>query len=134
MSARSSLVAIAEKWISLWTAPVDWQLFDDLHGDDFEDMSPAGRPGTKQGFAQGLSELIHAFPDLRASVRDLVIDTEKSVVAVRWSAFGTNKSRFLGIGPTNNITPIAGIEIIQIQAGRIVRRWGEWDISSHADT
>mgnify|MGYP000577910624 FL=1 len=29
------------------------------------------------------------------------------------------------------LTPITGIEIIEIQDGQIIRRWGEWDISAH---
>ena len=64
MSDRKELMHIAEEWISLWTVPVDWILFDSLHADEFEDLSSAGRPGTKEGFAQGLRELADAFPDL----------------------------------------------------------------------
>jgi len=131
MTDRDEMAKIAEKWISLWTAPVDWELFDALHADDFEDGSSAGRPGTKEGFARGLRELIGAFPDLKTSVEDLVIDTERHQVAVRWLSIGTNRNRFLGVGPTNKPTRIAGIEIIQIRGGRIVRRWGEWDITGH---
>lgn len=125
------MAAIAEKWISLWNVPVDWSLFASLHADDFEDASPAGRPNTREGFAQGLRELIRAFPDLRTIVEDLVVDTERHRIAVRWSAVGTNRTRYLGVGPTNKPTHITGIEIIEVQGGRIVRRWGEWDISHH---
>jgi hypothetical protein len=39
----------------------------------------------------------------------------------------------LGIGPTGRATPITGIEISELQAGRVRRRWGEWDISAHRD-
>jgi len=134
MADRKTLTEVAEKWISLWTVPTDWPLFDSLHSDDFEDASSAGRPNTKAGFAQGLRELIRAFPDLRTTVDDLVIDTQKHQVAVRWSATGTNRARYLGIGPTNKSTRITGIEIIQLRDGQIARRWGEWDISDHADT
>ena len=133
MSKRDDLASIAEKWIALWCAPVDWELFDRLHAEHFEDCSSAKRQPTKEGFAQGLDELVGAFPDLHTSVEGLVIDELKSQVAVRWSAQGTNKSKFLGIGPTNQWTKITGIEIIEIQESRIIRRWGEWDISAHAE-
>ena len=76
-----------------------------------------------------------AFPDLRASVDDLVVDRDAAKVAVRWSAVGTNRRSFLGIGPTQRRTRFRGIEIIEIieiRDGRIVRRWGEWDASDHA--
>ncbi|MGB5250612.1 MAG: ester cyclase [Gammaproteobacteria bacterium] len=128
---RTDLESVARQWISLWCAPVDWDLFERLHADDFEDCSSAGRPTSKQGFAQGIAEFVHAFPDLRTRVDDLVIDTAAKRVAVRWSASGINLSRYLGTGPTRRLTRITGIEIIEIRRGRIMRRWGEWDISAH---
>ena len=133
MSTRENLESIAIKWISLWSTPVNWELFDSLHAEYFEDCSAAGRAPTKEGFAKGLSEIVRAFPDLQTVVNGLVIDESKSQVAVRWVAQGTNQKRFLGIGPTKNLTTLKGIEIIEIKDSRIVRRWGEWDISNHAE-
>jgi len=128
---RADLEAIARQWISLWCVPVDWDLFDRLHADDFEDCAAAGRDTTKPAFAGGLAELVRAFPDLETRVDDLVVDEAAGRVAVRWSSRGTNRETFLGVGPTGRETPITGIEIIEIRAGRIVRRWGEWDITAH---
>ena len=42
-----------------------------------------------------------------------------------------NKSAFLGFGPTDSKTTIAGIEIIEISNGLIVKQWGEWDVGEH---
>jgi len=134
MSTRANLESIARKWITLWCFPVDWELFDQLHAEQFEDCSSAGRPATKKGFAQGLATLTRAFPNLQTTVEGLVIDKIKSQVAVMWSSRGTNKTKFLGVGPTDQLTVITGIEIIEIQDDRIVRRWGEWDITAHADS
>lgn len=133
MTDRETLTAIATDWISLWWAPVDWQRFDSLHAETFEDRSSAGRPGSKQGFAEGLAGLVRAFPDLKTWVEDLVFDEPEAKVAVRWRAEGTNRERYLGIGPTQRLTVITGIEIIEIYTGKIVRRWGEWDISAHKE-
>jgi steroid delta-isomerase-like uncharacterized protein len=130
-SPRAELESIAREWIGVWCAPVDWALFDRLHADDFEDCSSAGRAPTKQAFADGVAALIEAFPDLRTRVEDVVVDDRKGRVAVRWSATGTNRGRYLGAGPTGRSTPITGIEIIEIRDRRIVRRWGEWDITAH---
>ncbi len=131
MSNRDALAAIASRWISLWCVPIDWSVFRSLHADDFEDRASAGRPATRDGFAQGLAELVRAFPDLQTRVEDLVIDEAASKVAVRWSATGTNRGRYLGIGPTNRRTALSGIEIIEVRDGRVVRRWGDWDPSGH---
>ena len=78
-----------------------------------------------------MKALAEAFPDLQARVEDLVIDAAAGKVAVRWSASGTNRLRYLGIGPTNRRTEIRGIEIIEVRNGKVTRRWGEWDISGH---
>ena len=128
---RSELESTARQWISLWSAPVDWDLFARLHADDFEALSPSGRAASKQAFAAGLAELVDAFPDLQTEVDELVIDEKTGYVAVRWHSWGTNRTLFLGLGPTNRKTLITGIEIIAIRDKRIVRRWGEWDISAH---
>jgi predicted ester cyclase len=131
MPRRAQLQAIARQWVSLWCVPVDWMLFDRLHSPEFEDLSSAGRPPTKAGFAAGLAEFVGAFPDLHTTAQQLVVDVKRSQVAIRWSATGTNRHGFLGIGPTLRVTPITGIEIIEVRSGQVVRRWGEWDISAH---
>jgi steroid delta-isomerase-like uncharacterized protein len=133
MSTRAELFAIATQWVSLWTGPVDWALFDRLHADSFEDRSSADRPSTKEGFAGGLEEFVRAFPDVKTKIEDLVAEESTSKVAIRWSARGTNRTHYLGIGPTHRLTTITGIEIIEVRAGQIVRRWGEWDISDHRE-
>jgi steroid delta-isomerase-like uncharacterized protein len=131
MNERAELELIARRWISLWCAPVDWVLFDRLHADSFRDCSSAGRDVSKEAFADSLARLISAFPDLQTWAEDIVVDEAAGVVAIRWSATGTNRAPFLGIGPTGRQTPITGIEIIEIADRRIARRWGEWDVSGH---
>ena len=131
MSNRESLEQIARRWVSLWQAPIDWPLFDQLHADCFEDCSAAGRGSTKQAFGSGIEALVRAFPDLQTVTEDVVVDESTARVAVRWTAIGTNRGAYLGVGPTHRKTTITGIEIIEIVRDQVVRRWGEWDISSH---
>lgn len=131
MMTPADLETLARRWVSMWSAPVDWQLFDRLHDDDFHDESSAGRPATKEGFAAGLRAFVAAFPDVTTTVEDLVVDVRSAKVAVRWKAIGTNATSYLGVGPTGRLTTITGIEIIEVRGGRIVRRWGEWDITRH---
>jgi steroid delta-isomerase-like uncharacterized protein len=128
---RSELEDLTRRWISLWSVPTDWKLFDQIHSEDFEDMSPAGREPSKQALAKGLQELIEAFPDLSTRVEDMIVDETAQRVAVRWSSIGTNRRKFLGVGPTHHQTSITGIEIIEVSNGQITKRWGEWDISGH---
>jgi steroid delta-isomerase-like uncharacterized protein len=130
---RDELEEVARQWITLWSAPVNWALFDRIHAEDFVDHSPAGRGASKEDFASGLRELVEVFPDLRSTLEDLVVDESARRVAVRWSAIGTNRRRFLGVGPTGRPTPFSGIEIIEVSGGRVTKRWGEWDITAHRD-
>jgi steroid delta-isomerase-like uncharacterized protein len=126
-SDSSELKNLARRWISLWCVPTDWELFDRLHADDFEDGSPAGRETSKNAFAAGLDEFLAAFPDLKTKVEDVVVDEAAQKIAIRWSATGTSQKKFLGVGPTGKSMSFRGIEILEVHDGRIRRRWGEWD-------
>lgn len=68
-----------------------------------------------------------AFPDFTASTEDLVVDETSGKVAIRWSAVGTHRAEFLAYPATGRRITFRGIEIIRIQRGKIIERWGEWD-------
>ena len=128
---RPTLETLTRKWISLWCAPVDWRLFDQLHAETFEDYSTTGHAPDKAGFAQGLAELVRAFPDLQTWIEDVVIDEQRSRVAVRWVAEGIHRNAFMGLDPTGQRTTFAGIEILEVTGDQITGRWGEWDFPFH---
>lgn len=124
---RHQLEEIARRWIE-----EGWQkgrvgVVDELHSPDFVDHDAAGRASDREGFKQGIAGLYGGFPDLFAVIEDLVLDPERGRVAVRWSAFGTHRGTFMGLAPTGNRVSFKGIEIIRVDGGRIVERWGEWD-------
>lgn len=121
------LEAIARRWIE-----EGWQLgradmVNELHAPDFVDHDPAGRASDREGFKEGIVQLFTAFPDFYAVIEDLVVDAATAKVAVRWSAKGTHQGSFMGIPPTGKRLTFRGIEIIRIEDGRIVERWGEWN-------
>ena len=121
------LKAIAERWMQEVWQQGKIDAIDDLHAPNFQDRSPAGRATDNAGYKEGLHELFTAFPDFHAITDDLVIDTAAGKVAVRWSATGTHRGTFMGMAPTNKPITFRGIEILRIENGRIVERWGEWD-------
>ena len=45
--------------------------------------------------------------------------------AVRWSAAGTHEGDGLGVPATHRRVRLTGIDILRVQDGRIVERWGE---------
>jgi predicted ester cyclase len=109
-----------------WQRP-DAEAFRQLHAPGFVDHCASGRPADREGFWGGVVALYAAFPDLRAEVEDMVVEAGRGLVAIRWTAAGTHRGRFLGVAPTGKPIRFAGIEIIRIEAGLVVERWGEWN-------
>jgi steroid delta-isomerase-like uncharacterized protein len=101
--------------------------FEALHTPDFIDHSAAGRAPDRNGFRVGIEDLYRAFPDFLATVERMAVDETQGLVAIRWSAVGHMRGRFLGMPASGRRVSFAGIEIIAIRGGRLKERWGEWD-------
>ena len=104
----------------------DVDCVDEVLSADCVDHNPGpsdapGRAGIREVFM-----LLHtAFPDLHGSIDDLLCD--RDFVIVRWTIGGTNTHRCMGIGPTNRRMKNHGIDIVRVENGRIVERWGNSD-------
>ena len=124
---RELPAAIARRWmVEVWQRG-NVAAVDDLHAPDFVDSSPAGRPADREGYKAGVAELYAAFPDFCAAIDDLIVDATAGRVAIRWTASGTQWGAFLGALPTGRRITFCGIDILRIEEGQIVERWGEWD-------
>jgi steroid delta-isomerase-like uncharacterized protein len=66
-----------------------------------------------------------AFPDIKITIEDTFGADDK--VAVRWSAVMTHTGDHLGIPATSKPVQITGITIAQIEKGKVVRGWDNWD-------
>ncbi len=80
---------------------------------------PSGLP---QGPSQFLSLHLNAFPDLQATVEDLVADGDK--VIARVSIRGTHQGAIRAISPTGKPISVMGINIFRIVNGKMVEHWG----------
>ena len=127
LPTADTMRVIAHRWIEEGWQRGDVSVVDELHSPDFVDRDSAGRPSGNDGFKQGIVVLFRAFPDFRARVQDLVVDTENGTVAVRWTAVGSHNGEYLGAPPSGKQVRFKGIEIIRIRNDQIVERWGEWD-------
>jgi predicted ester cyclase len=83
---------------------------------------PAGLP---QGPSQFLSMHLNAFPDIKATVEDLLADGDKVVALV--SIRGTHQGAFRAISPTGKPITVMGINIFRIVHGKIAEHWGLTD-------
>ena len=124
---RHELERVARRWIEEIWRPGDLATFDELHAPGFRDRSAGGRGDTRDDYRRMLADFYLAFPDFHTTIEDLVVDEARGTVAIRWTAAGTHRGAYLGVAPTGRATRFAGIEILRVEEGRIVERWGEWD-------
>ncbi len=80
---------------------------------------PSGLP---QGPSQFLSLHLTAFPDVKATVVDLLADGDKVVALV--SIHGTHQGAFRAISATGKPITVMGINIFRIENGKMVEHWG----------
>ncbi len=70
-----------------------------------------------------------AFPDLHATVEDVIAEGDK--VVTRWTVRGTHQGEIEEFGPpTGRQIEIEGITIHRIEGGKIVEEWERYDILS----
>ena len=80
---------------------------------------PSGLP---QGPSQFLSLHLNAFPDVNATVVDLLADGDKVVALV--SIHGTHQGAFRAASPTGKPISVMAINIFRIVNGKMVEHWG----------
>jgi hypothetical protein len=76
-------------------------------------------------FKQFMSEFCDAFPDLHATIDDIVAEGDK--VVVRYTVTGTHKGEMMGIPPTNKKVKLWMIEIDHFVGGKCVEGWSSMD-------
>jgi predicted ester cyclase len=80
---------------------------------------PSGLP---QGPSQFLNMHLTAFPDVKATVVDLLADGDKVVALV--SIHGTHRGAFRAASPTGKPITVMAINIFRIENGKMVEHWG----------
>lgn len=101
----------------------DMRAADELLAPDAVDHHPL--PGQKPG-REGQKEAIAVFhaalPDLSVTPDDIIVQNDKAVL--RWTARGTHSGSYAGRTPTNHEVTLHGIDILRVEHGKIVERWG----------
>ena len=121
---RQDLRQIVDNYGRAWDVDAPERLIEEVFAPDVVDHNP--QPGQTGGI-EGVKMIIglyHAvFPDLHLSNDDVIVSGDRGVL--RWSATGTHQGDQLGIPATHRTVRLTGIDILRIEDGRVVERWGE---------
>lgn len=79
-----------------------------------------------EGLKQAIMVYRMAYPDLQFTIDETI--AEGDLVAMRWTAAGTQSGELLGIPTTGLHTTSVGINIAQFKDGRIIEEWSSWDV------
>ncbi len=104
-----------------------YQEADKLLAAEFVDHNPMpGQPPGPAGFKDWMRAARAAFPDLTATVQDLVASSERLAARVRYR--GTHSGTFLGIAATGREVDFEAFHFARFRNGRIVEWWGTADL------
>ena len=124
-SPASSTEAVVRRWSEdLWNGQLE--LIEEVFAPQVVDHSPLpGQAPGSDGQRQVIQLFRSAFPDLSVIAHDVIV--AGPTAAVRWSASGTHRGEVLGVAPTGRHVTMQGIDIVRLDGGRIIERWGEFD-------
>lgn len=80
----------------------------------------------KEGFKQFINLLWKAFPDIRITFEDVIVEGNK--IAGRYILEGTHKGEFLGLQSTNKQFNVDGMTVYYFRDAKIVERWNLVDM------
>jgi steroid delta-isomerase-like uncharacterized protein len=109
-----------------WEAPNNPDIIDEVYAADLvwhePDRDLRGHEEAKQFIAMHTT----AFPDLNATVEDVIAEGDK--VVTRWTIRGTHQGEMEEFGPpTGKQAELQGISIHRIEGGKIVEEWNRYD-------
>jgi steroid delta-isomerase-like uncharacterized protein len=129
MSAESNKALVQKIFARIWDkgemSAVD-ELFDANYVDHTE--RPPGTPAGLEGFKAVIMQIRKAFPDMKSTLQDMIVEGDK--VVGRWTNESTNTGEFMGMPPTGKKVTTSGIDIYRISGGKIIEGWGVVDMMS----
>jgi steroid delta-isomerase-like uncharacterized protein len=97
---------------------------DELCAPGFVDHNPApGQAPGPQGMKEWMQQFFQAFPDLTATVHEMV--AEGDLVVTRLTCQGTHKGTIAGAAPTGKKVTFTALDMVRIKDGRATEVWHE---------
>jgi steroid delta-isomerase-like uncharacterized protein len=78
-----------------------------------------------EGFKTLHRAFLSAYPDLKITVEDTVIEGDK--IAARCTVTGSHEGHGIGVPPTNQPVEFTGMTIVRVKDGKIAEAWNEFN-------
>jgi predicted ester cyclase len=88
------------------------------------DPEPDQAPGV-EGVKEVFRRMRSGFPDMKLTPEAIYTDGDTVIARVRVT--GTHNGEYFGIPPTGKSIDITGIDIVRLEEGKAVERWGVFD-------
>jgi steroid delta-isomerase-like uncharacterized protein len=95
--------------------------FDRLGDFVAESLLVNGERQTRGGYAAGLRQVVHAFPDYRWDLRHLLIDGDW--IAAHFADTGTHRDSAFGVPATGRVVRTQEFAFYRIETGKIAEVW-----------
>jgi steroid delta-isomerase-like uncharacterized protein len=102
--------------------------YAESHREDFVAHADEGRLATLAEDMAAAREERQALPDMRMHVDQVL--AEKDLVAVMWTATGTNTQPGMGFPATGRRVTTTGMTLFRFATGKIVEEWSAFDMLS----
>jgi steroid delta-isomerase-like uncharacterized protein len=118
--------ATAQRFVNEVVNGGNLTVIDELLAPDFVDHGEQpGVPPTREGTKALIAMLRKAFPDLQATVDDVIAEGDK--VVLRNTVHGTMKGEFAGMPPSGKSATWQQVHIIRFANGKQVEHWAVID-------
>jgi len=104
------------------------ELLNDIVAPDcrlHDPVFPSLEPGINN-LKKHVAMIRKGFPDIRFQCDDVL--AERDEVVIHWTASGTHRETFLGMGATNRAATVSGTSIYRIEKGKIGEMWSDWNL------
>jgi steroid delta-isomerase-like uncharacterized protein len=105
----------------------NWDEFDEMFAPDYVHHSAPGHDMNFEDLKQAIAMSTTAFPDLQATIEEMIAEGDK--VMVRWTQSATHTSEFMGVAPTGKRVRFSGINIFRVRDAKIAEDTPHWDFS-----
>jgi steroid delta-isomerase-like uncharacterized protein len=127
----SALIAaqIAEEWVSAMNAHNVERMVSLLTEDAIADEVVENKPREgRESIAGAYREVFAGYPDCKAEILNLIVDSDQAVVEVRFK--GTNNGAFRGTPATDRPIDLRIAYILKVKNGRICKVTEYYDLAT----